>query len=178
MTTLTAPLSSGTSPAARPVIRPVTGRRVLAWLLAAFGAIIVANLALIVFALNTFTGETQPKSYATGLDFNRTLDAVAAQHDLGWRVAGRVAPFGERQVKIDASYLDRDGRALGALTVVAEMSRPTVEGYDFEAPVAHQGGGQYMASVAVPLPGLWHVRLRAERADGEPYLLDYRVTVP
>ncbi|MDX2145680.1 MAG: FixH family protein [Rhodospirillaceae bacterium] len=158
--------------------RPVTGRTVLFWLLVAFGVITAVNVALIVFALRSFTGETVPKSYATGLDFNRTLEAVAAQRDLGWHVDSSVGAQGTGVIGLRLNYRDSGDLPLSALDVTALISRPTTEGHDFEQPLTHQGDGLYAAAVNVPLPGLWHVRVLARRGETEAYVLDYRVVVP
>jgi nitrogen fixation protein FixH len=158
--------------------RPVTGRTVLAWLLAAFGVITAVNMALIVFALRTFTGETQPKSYATGLDFNRTLEAVAAQRRLGWQVSGEVAPAGPGAIDIALTYRDDTGTPLTALNVAAEVSRPTTEGYDVGQALIHRGDGVYAGRLSVPLPGQWQVRVSARQGAAQLYVLDYRVVVP
>jgi nitrogen fixation protein FixH len=158
--------------------RPVTGRTVLMWLLAAFGVIGAVNVALIVFALETFTGETVPKSYATGLDFNRTLASVAAQRERGWHVHGAVRPDGHGAIGVRLSYRDSADAPLSALEVTALISRPISAGHDFEVPLAHHGEGVYAGGVSVPLPGQWHVRVRARQGEVDAYVLDYRVIVP
>jgi len=38
--------------------KPVTGRRVLIWLVAFFGVVIAVNMAFVYFALNTWPGLT------------------------------------------------------------------------------------------------------------------------
>jgi nitrogen fixation protein FixH len=158
--------------------RSVTGRTVLFWLLIAFGVITAVNVVLIVLALRTFTGETVPKSYATGLDFNRKLEAVAAQRERGWRVEGSVGAESKGLIEIRLKYHDTAGLPLSALDVTALISRPTAEGNDFEQSLTHQGEGVYTASASVLLPGQWHVRVRAREGAAEMYVLDYRVVVP
>lgn len=156
---------------------PLTGRHVLLWLLGAFGAICLANFALIGFAVTTFTGETQPKSYAVGLDFNKTLEQVAAQHARGLNVRGQVSSQAPRTVEIESLYRDGNGSPMSGLTVTAAFSRPAREGDDFTHDVTDLGQGVYGARVTTPLPGLWNVRIVAEQAGQPPYILDYRVVV-
>ncbi|MBL8643341.1 MAG: FixH family protein [Rhodospirillaceae bacterium] len=156
---------------------PMTGRHVLLWLLGAFAAICIANAALVWFALETFTGETQPKSYATGLDFNRTLEQVAAQHARGLSVQGSVTSPAARTVTIESRYRDSAGAPLNGLSVTASFSRPTHEGYDFTEQMTDQGGGVFSARVTTPLAGVWNVRLTAAETGRPPYILDYRVVV-
>lgn len=156
-------------------VRPVTGRRVLFWLVLSFGVIVAVNLVMVVLSIETFTGETEPKSYANGLDFNHRLERVAAQHARGWNVTADVKPTGGQHVNISVRYLDRDGAPLHGLDVEAQFVRPTNEGIDFSAPLAEQGDGVYSATASLPLPGQWHVRLSAVERDQPPYLLDYTV---
>ncbi|MBL8630857.1 MAG: FixH family protein [Rhodospirillaceae bacterium] len=156
---------------------PLTGLKVLFWLLGAFAVICVANFALIGYSLTTFTGETQPKSYAVGLDFNKTLEQVAAQHARGLSVRGSVTSPLARTVDIKSLYRDSEGTSMAALTVTAAFSRPTHEGYDFEQELSNRGDGAYGAQISTPLSGVWNVRLTALQDGAPPYILDYRVIV-
>jgi nitrogen fixation protein FixH len=156
---------------------PVTGRSVLAWLLGAFAAVTFANLTLIWFALESFTGETEPKSYLNGLDYNKTLEDVAAQRQRPIIARNTLTPTAAQTVKINSQYVDNKGQPMQGLTVHAEFSRPTHEGYDFTQTLSDYGNGAFGADVVTPLPGLWHVRLVAVPAGEAPYMLDYRVIV-
>lgn len=153
--------------------RPVTGRHVLIGMIAAFGVISAVNLALVVFALRTYTGEIEPKSYAVGLDFNNKLADVAAQRERGWVVDATFAAIAGSEMTVESHYADRDGSALRGLDVVAEFVRPTTEGYDFSLPLREQGDGRYGATATLPLPGQWKIRLVARDSGNKPYILDY-----
>jgi nitrogen fixation protein FixH len=154
--------------------KPLTGRKVLIALLAAFGVITAVNLTMVTLALSSFTGETQAKSYAMGLDFNRTLASVAAQRARGWQVRGGLESEAPGIARLTASYRDADGRPLDYLGVTARFTRPTSEGHDFDVALKPRGEGLYAADVTLPLSGKWHVRLSADDGTGAPYLLDYR----
>jgi nitrogen fixation protein FixH len=155
----------------------VTGRKVLLWLVASFMIVAAVNGLMVYFAISTFTGQTDSHPYAQGLTFNKTLLAIAAQRAVGWQVDGKVADRGRGVVSVTVTYRDREGRSLDDLAVVARFSRPTNDGQDFEATLAHQGAGLYTADVPMPAEGQWLVRLTAGQNGREPYLLDYRVIV-
>jgi len=157
--------------------RPITGRRVLLYLLLAFGVVSAVNAILIVMSLNSFTGETQPKSYANGLDFNHTLKEVAAQRERGWKVNGELESPTTGVAVISIAFRDAQSLPLEGLDIVAYFRRPTNEGYDFEAPLKAQGEGRYKARVEMPLSGKWNLRLAAARGDATPFLLDYKLVV-
>jgi nitrogen fixation protein FixH len=154
--------------------RQFTGRAMLACLLGAFGMIIAANSVLIFTSLSTFTGETQPKSYATGLDFNRTLEAVEAQHARGWQVQSTIESSEPNRAHIAVTYHDAQSLPLEGLKVVALFARPTNEGQDFAAELQAMGEGHYRGDVVVPFSGKWNVRIAADDGRQDPFLLDYR----
>ena len=155
----------------------VTGRKVLLWLIASFVLVGAVNGLMVYFAIRTFAGQTDSHPYAQGLNFNKSLQAIAAQRALGWRVDGKIADAGHGVVMLKVTFRDGAGRPLADLAVTAHFSRPTNAGQDFEAALAHQGGGLYTAEVSMPDSGQWQVRLSAERNGLSPYLLDYKVFV-
>lgn len=155
----------------------VTGRSVLAWLLASFLVVGAVNAVMVVLALQSFTGETEAKSYAAGLGFNQTLKDVAEQRRRGWDVAGDVKAAQSGQIAVRAVYHDQNGEPLDGLDVTAAFTRPTNAGSDFATSLVSQGGGLYTATATPPLPGQWRVRISARRGEQPPYLLDYIVVM-
>lgn len=153
---------------------PLTGRVVLICLLVAFSVVITVNGVLIAASIASFTGETQPKSYANGLDFNQTLNKVAAQHRRGWKVDSQFENVRPGVAHLTATYLDANSAPLPALTVTAAFARPTQEDHDFEITLKNAGEGHYSADVEFPLAGKWNIRLLAEHDNEPPYILDYK----
>ncbi|MEQ1868253.1 MAG: FixH family protein, partial [Micropepsaceae bacterium] len=64
--------------------RELKGTHVLIALLAFFGVTLAVNIALATYAISSFSGEDVAKPYQQGLDYNKALEARAAQRDLGW----------------------------------------------------------------------------------------------
>jgi nitrogen fixation protein FixH len=134
----------------------MTGPKVLAIMLAAFGTIIAVNLTLAYSAVSTFPGLEVQNSYVASQNFNEEL---AAQEALGWDVTAQVDD-GELILKI----IGRDGypaqvatldALLGAATHVRDDQRPDFVFLD----------GAFRAPVDIA-PGNWNIRLRATSTDG------------
>lgn len=137
------------------------GRKVLYALLAFFGAIVAVNGVFVYLALASWNGLTSRNAYQEGLAYNRTIERIRAQAELGWQLdidyrAGRAA----------VAVLDRDGRPLDGLRVRVQFMRPTAEGNDLTVGLDAAGGGRYAAAAELPLPGQWDMVVDAEGAPG------------
>ncbi|MCC1481134.1 FixH family protein [Roseibaca sp. Y0-43] len=134
----------------------MTGPKVLAITLAAFGTVIAVNLTLAWSAVSTFPGLEVQNSYVASQNFNEEL---AAQEALGWDVSAEVEG-GELVLTITgpdgypAQVATLDA-LLGAATHVRDDQRP-----DFVFL-----NGAFRAPVDIA-PGNWNIRLRATAADG------------
>lgn len=134
------------------------------------GLVIVVNIGLVLFAVNTFTGISTTDHYRRGLRYQTAVDAEHLQEERGWKLDLDVAEYGggdaPREAELSATFVDRNGRPLEDLTVNASLIRPTHQGYDVPTvPLVHRGGGHYVAVVPVPLPGRWNARVTATRGD-------------
>jgi nitrogen fixation protein FixH len=136
----------------------MTGRKVLAITVSAFGVIIAVNFLLAYKAVSTFPGLEVPNSYVA----SQTFDADrAAQLALGW--------------SLDAHY-DRTGQVLelvltdakGAPAPVGDLSvlvgRPT-EAREDSYPLFVETDGAYRAPLALN-PGKWMLKVEAYAPDG------------
>ncbi len=144
--------------------------------------VVAVNGVMIVLAVDSFTGLDTAHPYERGLEYNRTLAAARAQDEMGWQVTFAVAPDGDATgvsfpVAVEARFLDRAGHALTGLAVQALLLRPTVEGHDVEVALVERGGGRYIATTAVPLPGQWDLRIVA-RSDGLSWQSSRRILLP
>jgi len=134
----------------------MTGPKVLAIMLGAFGTIIAVNLTLAYSAVSTFPGLEVKNSYVASQNFNEEL---AAQQALGWTVEADLVGS-----ELVLSITGRDGypaqvatldAILGAATHVRDDQRPDFVFLD----------GAFRAPVQIA-PGNWNIRLRATSADG------------
>jgi nitrogen fixation protein FixH len=137
------------------------GWHVLAGLLGFFGITLAVNIALTVYAIDTFSGEDVPKPYLRGLEYNRTLESRAAQAALGWTATVDATREGAATA-IRAKISAHDGSAKSALAVEATLRRPTDATLDRTIELAAIGGGEYRAATDGLAPGAWDIIVRAK----------------
>jgi Predicted integral membrane protein linked to a cation pump len=148
--------------------------------------VIVVNVVMITLALDTFPGLETQDAYRKGLAYNQTIAAADAQAARGWQMAVALQPRpadpasatdNAHKAEVDAIFTDRYGDPVAGLEVHAYLLRPTNEGSDIEAQLDERGSGRYAATLTVPLPGQWDVRVHARRGD-ETYQATRRVMMP
>lgn len=157
--------------------RRLTGRAVLAMLLAFFGLVAGVNAIFIVVALRSFSGVSTVGAYQRGLAWNRELAAAVAQRAQGWR-AQIEAVRTDDDVRLRATLADAAGLPLDGLVVRAELRRPTSQGHDASIQLAAEGSGRYGAAVALSLRGQWNLRLEAAGLDGATHVVEERLWLP
>lgn len=141
-----------------------------------FGVIIAVNGIMMFFAFDTFNGLTDEAAYEDGLHYDETIADYEAQRALGWHMNLAFNPTGPLAGDLTVDAVDREGDGLAGATIQATMLRPTQEGFDQQAELAEFPAGHYSASVAVPLPGQWIVRLDISR-DEDTFRLERRLTI-
>lgn len=151
------------------------GWHVLVLMLGFFGITIAVNVALAIYAIDTFSGEDEAKPYLRGLAYNRTLEERAVQAALGWS-ATIDAENKNDGVAIATHIVDRNGQARSALTVEAILRRPTDARLDRVVELAPAGNGDYEAMVSKLAPGIWDVIVRAKAGD-TTFVAERRVTL-
>ena len=142
-----------------------------------FAVVLAANGTLVYFAAASWTGLETEQYYIKGLAYNRTLDGVARQRELGWKGQLVLRPVAKGDFELVVDLHDALGRGLSGGTVQAAFVRPTHTGYDFSLKLADRGKGRYRAAVAPPLPGQWDVRVTILHPFGE-YRMTRRLMVP
>ena len=75
-----------------------------------FGVVVVANVFLILFALNSWTGLETDQAYQRGLAYNHTLDAATAQAARGWKTTLGFEPSGPSSGRLAVSFADPAGK--------------------------------------------------------------------
>lgn len=159
------------------------GRRSLIpfWFVGFFAVVLLANGALVYFAVNSWTGLETEQPYSKGLAYNRVLETEKQQAALGWRVVLEFAPddSGEGAPQAGTVILkaaDGDGLPLDGARAEIRFIRPTHEGYDRDLILESRGGGLYQAHVELPLGGVWDIRASL-RADGNAHRVTQRIVV-
>jgi nitrogen fixation protein FixH len=143
-------------------VRPFSGRKFLAILIAAFVVVGAVNGLMIWYALSTWSGLVSDSAFQEGLGFDRVLAESRAEAALGWR-----ADIGfEREGKLTVTLADASAKPLAGMQISASFLRPTREGFDSKATLTEAAPGRYEAIVHLPLPGQWDIRVTV-KADGQ-----------
>lgn len=142
-------------------------RKALLIILGGFSIVLAANSALVYFALSSWTGLETEQHFAKGLAYNDDLEAARRQQDLGWQMQLATTFSDATTGNIGITLLDREGRPLNDLTVKVFAVRPTHSGYDREFLASPKADGVYQAMFALPLQGVWDLRVVARRGDSD-----------
>lgn len=149
--------------------RPFTGRRMLFTVLGFFGVVIGANVALALFAIDSWTGLVVENSYVASQHFNEDLARARKQQALGW-----TSTLGYAGGEIRLRLAGRNGEPLPGMTVQAVLRRPTHEGEDRTLALVATGTGSYTAAVALPA-GTWNADVAATDRLGRHYQRTFRL---
>ncbi len=147
------------------------------WYFVAFFVALTAILAHFVWlAMHNFPGTVVDKAYEQGLAYNQVLQAVAAQDKLDWRATLKIAAP-ERALRLTYTLQDAASAPLRGATVQCWLYRPSSSKLDENMILTETRPGVYEAEIAKPVPGLWEVRLAAQRgADRHQH--SERLTLP
>ncbi len=145
--------------------RGFTGAMALAAVLVSFGAVFIANGALVYYALSTFSGEEDASPYEHGLAYDNDIEAAHAQDARRWRVtvgASRLQAGGPAFVTVSAR--DAEGRPLEGLRVSTTMDFPTDKKFDQHIDLSERSTGEYGGEAPLR-PGQWDVEVNGSRGD-------------
>jgi len=141
-----------------------------------FGLVIAANGLMVVLAMDSWRGLATESAYEKGVVYNKALEREDRELALGWDLGVEVATPGDSRADVTVALADADGGALIADRVRVGFVRPTQDGYDRIVELQGQGDGTYTTSLQLPLPGLWELRIAAEKG-GDTLHETRRITV-
>lgn len=136
--------------------KPLTGRKVLAIAIAAFGTIIGVNLLLAWKAISTFPGLEVENSYVASQQFDARRNA---QEALDWTLDAAHADG-----MLTLSFTDARGKPVAVKELSVLVGR-TTEARDDMVPAMRGYNGRYTAPVTLA-PGRWLIRVSATSEDG------------
>lgn len=133
----------------------------------AFVAVLIANGALVYFALSSWPGLAYDNAFERGRKYNQVLRDEDRETRLGWRIEAKYESSGERVGTLVVRASDRDGGPLVDLGLAATLVRPLGGSVpDRALDLRAQAPGVYTANVEVPISGQWEVRMVAVDATG------------
>ena len=152
----------------------LNGRHVLLVTLSFFAMVIAVNAAFIVFALNSYPGEQERKSYRQGLNYNAVLEAREAQAALGWRAVIKRADREGGSVRIVVAYARSNGRPIDGLSLSGALRRPASSEGERTVGFTPLGGGRYEART-VAAAGAWDLTVAATSDEGDRFEFSNRM---
>jgi nitrogen fixation protein FixH len=156
--------------------RLLTGRMVLACLIAFFAVVFAANGILVGAALSTFSGLETSSSYQAGLAFARDAAAAHVQDELHWQVKAKVQPLAGRTL-VDIDARDAAGRPLFGLTATAHLAHPNDRRADLDVSLSEETSGQFRGTAGAVV-GQWDVIIELSRDGERMFRSRNRVMVP
>lgn len=124
------------------------------YFVAFFVGLAIMDGIFVYLATSTFTGVVTDQAYERGLKYNETVAAAEAQAELGWTSSATLDQNGTFEF-----FLSDGPQGIVGAEVVAEFTRPTQSGVDFQRPLTGLQDGSYFAQVSFPLDGIWDVRV-------------------
>lgn len=153
-----------------PSPRPLTGKVVLALLVAFFGIVFGVNGLMMALAIKTLPGTEVDSAYAASLAYEREIIAARDQDRRGWKVDAKVErkPNGAAVLQVEAR--DKAGLPLAGLSFFGRLERPSDKRFDREVTLAEVGGGIYRGNTDSVLPGRWDLVLEGDQGGIRMFL--------
>lgn len=133
--------------------KQLTGKHVLAMLVAFFSVVIGVNFLMAYFANSTWSGLVVANGYVASQSFDKDLAKAKAQEALGWNVA-----FTFKKDRVNLAFADKDGKPIDTLTITGDLERTVTDKQDQKLTFTSLGGGVYSAPANLA-PGIWEVEI-------------------
>lgn len=158
-----------------PATFRLNGKHVLAILAGFFLTVIIANSIFIAFAIRSFPGEQEKKSYLQGLAYNDRIAEREAQDMLGWTVRIADAALSGNRSAIELEFLSATSAPISGLKISGLLVRPASDDSDRNFDFTDVGGGRYQATIDGTSPGVWRFEATAMSESGEEFRLEKRL---
>jgi nitrogen fixation protein FixH len=145
--------------------REVTGRMVLASVVAFFAVIVAVNMIMATLAVSTFGGVETKNAYQAGLSFSREIASARAQAARDWHVDAKLSPWTPEGVTIDVAAQDANRRSISGVEVEVTFIHPANRRQDVAVKLSPIAAGAYRGRVEVS-PGHWDLVVEVAK-DGE-----------
>ncbi|MCG6204738.1 FixH family protein [Rhodopseudomonas sp. HC1] len=155
--------------------RQLTGKVVLASLVAFFGVVFGVNGLMMTLAIKTLPGTEVDSAYAASLGYENEIAAARDQEVRGWKVDARLTrePDGKAMLRVEAR--DKAGLPLTGLSFVGRLERPADKQFDREILLAELGGGVYQGGLTELMPGRWDLVLEGDQSAVRMFLSKNRL---
>lgn len=157
---------------------PLTGRRVLVYLLCFFGVVFGVNFLMAKLAIDTLSGSEVDSAYRASLAYNTEISAARAQAERRWRVAAHVERDGDRHARVRVEARDEKGAPVTGVAFAARLARPTDKRADRAVVLVERESGIYGGETTDIAGGQWDLIIEADRHDARVFLSRNRIVLP
>ncbi|MFG1192879.1 FixH family protein [Xanthobacter flavus] len=157
--------------------RELTGRAVLAILLAFFGVVIGVNVIMARFAVTTFAGVETESSYKAGLAFTAEHQAAERQAAMHWKVDVSLGSPGGGAREVNIIVRDAAGKPLTNLVADGVLAHPTDARRDVVLDLEPLGDGRYRARTQAGA-GQWDLVIDFAQGGERVFRSKNRVQLP
>src|SRR5262249_26244943 len=157
--------------------KPLTGRKVLAMLIAFFGVVIGVNVTMMKLATLTLPGTEVDSAYAASLAYEKEIAAAREQDARNWQVAAHLARDANGGPALEVGARDGNGRAFTRCRFTSRLERPTDRRADQAIELSEAGGGRYRGNGSAIGPGQWDLVLESEAKGQRVFLSRNRVVL-
>ena len=155
--------------------RRLTGRKVLAMLIAFFGIVIGVNVTMAKLAIKTLPGTDVDSAYTASLGYEKEILAARDQSARNWKVDAHIERLAGGAALLQVEARDRDGRPVTGLKFQGRFERPTDKRADLAIALAEVGIGIYRGRLDAVAPGQRDLVLEGDNASGRMFLSKNRV---
>jgi nitrogen fixation protein FixH len=165
-------------PAQRPSAQPfrLTGRKMLAFMVAFFMVVAGVNAVMMTLAIRTMPGVEVKSAYETSQRFNGEIARMQSQAERGWQADARLLRAGP-DAALTLSLRDRTGGPVAGLAIEARLEHPATRQQDHAETLRETAPGVYEAPLANVHGGSWTLAITALRGDDPVFTSRSRVVL-
>jgi nitrogen fixation protein FixH len=158
-------------------VTPLSGRAVLAAVLAFFAIVIGVNGVMIALAVGTMPGLENEKPYQAGIAYNAEINAAHAQVARRWTVTSHLSRDAQGRATAGVTVHDADGLPMTGLAVTVQLLRPTDQHSDRTIALGERRPGTYTGEAPHLAPGAWNVEIEVARGSERLFRSHNRIIV-
>lgn len=153
--------------------KPLTGRKVLLILLAAFGIVLGANGIMMWQAARTYDGVVAEDVWQRGRAHDAILAAARAQPARLWRLEILESSQAGAVIRL----ADDAGRPLDGLDLAGGFASPVDAAEDRRLVATPLGAGRYRLAADLPRPGNWRLMIEPAAGAGSTWRIEQDLVV-
>ncbi|MCP9628229.1 FixH family protein [Rhodopseudomonas palustris] len=155
--------------------RQLTGKVVLASLIAFFGVVFGVNGLMMTLAIKTLPGTEVDSAYAASLAYENEIVAARDQAQRGWKVDAKLDRRVDGTATLRVEAHDKAGLPLTGLAFAGRLERPADKRFDREVTLAELGDGIYQGGLTELKPGGWDLVLEGDQNGMRMFLSKNRL---